>query len=584
MRSGSGSRPASPAGPSAAVAAKRAEELANVNALLEREKETQALKEQLYEMCRFKKEKEDQLAAAQKLQAEHERDSQESKEGHTVHMNEARKREFEFCGSLAKSTRELETEDTKDVSMTAGVVAKERGIEKNVLKLEEVNDAKIALGETGKEKVRKAEAIREACRQEQGKEQETKRVLGETVVDNRKLHNVYHELKGNIRVFCRLRPQLPNEKGDPLKVMLQGDDQLTVQSALQKNVTGERSVSNTWNFAFDQVFGQESSQAAVFEEIGLLVQSALDGYRVAIFAYGQTGSGKTYTMDGLQGDQCEKEHAGIIPRSVDLIFSEMNMMKQGGWTFQVHMNMIEVYNEAIFDLLAQKSGPSGAATPRDRTGSSQRGDRTPRERSVPRERSLTREREGGAGDTFTHEAFSDQYRHVRVESAAAVHHYLQRAAGERHVAATACNDRSSRSHAVFQLAISGCCEAGTDGLPQEVEGLLSLVDLAGSERIEKSQATGERLKEAQHINKSLSALGDVIEALGRRGPNGSGHVPYRNSKLTMLLKESLGGESKALMFVNMSMCAEHLGETMSSLRFASKVHSCNVGIAKKTTS
>jgi len=234
----------------------------------------------------------------------------------------------------------------------------------------------------------------------------------------------------------------------------------------------------------------------------------------------------------------------------------------------VHVTMLEVYNETVVDLLASKSGVA-AATPRDRSGSVS-GASTPRERSVPRDASQ---------EACHHESFSEQHRHVRVESAAAVHHFINKAQALRQTAATACNDHSSRSHAVFQLALSGRCESGSE--VQEIEGLLSLVDLAGSERVEKSQVTGDRLKEAQYINKSLSALGDVVEALARRGPNGSKHVPYRNSKLTMLLKESLGGDSKALMFVNVSMCNEHCSETLSSLRFASKVHACNVGVAKR---
>lgn len=527
-----------------------------------------------------KEEKENKEKASSQRETERKQQLQEASDAHALHVSEFEEHEADLRGQIAANTTRFESESTKDAHLTAGLEAKQQSIEKTISKTDEVHATKVAMVEKFKDKIQQADAMRAACRKEEAKLEEQKAMLGEMVVHNRKLHNAYHDLKGNIRVFCRLRPQLTNEIGDPLKVELQGDDQLTVQSAPQKNVTGESMRCNAWDFAFDQVFAPSSSQATIFEEIGLLVQSALDGYRVAIFAYGQTGSGKTYTMEGPQGEDYNKEDAGIIPRTVDLIFSEMNQMKHRGWTFQVHVTMIEVYNEAIYDLLAQKSGQSNASTPREREGSSQRGASTPRERSVPRERSLPRDG-SSSGDAFSHEAFSDQYRHVRVESAAAVHHFLNHAAGERHVAATACNDRSSRSHAVFQLALSGRCDTPGDGL-REVEGLLSLVDLAGSERVEKSQATGERLKEAQHINRSLSALGDVIEALGRRGPNGGGHVPYRNSKLTMLLKESLGGESKALMFVNVSMCAEHLGETLSSLRFAHKVHSCNVGIAKRT--
>jgi kinesin family protein C1 len=340
-----------------------------------------------------------------------------------------------------------------------------------------------------------------------------------------------------------MRPQLSTEEGDALKVDLQGDHDMIVKSAVQKSITGARDISSSWEFNFDRIFAPDVTQAAIFEEIALLVQSALDGYRVAIFAYGQTGGGKTYTMEGPQGAKGDTHSAGIIPRTVDLIFAEMKEMHTRGWTFQAHISMIEVYNENVYDLLAAKSG---SVTPRE-----------------------------GAKI----EAAADSFRQVRVESAGAVHHFFNKASRDRHVAATACNDRSSRSHMVFQLTLSGSCKSGDQ--IREVQGILSLVDLAGSERVEKSQATGDRLKEAQHINRSLSALGDVVEALAKRGANGSKHVPYRNSKLTMLLKESLGGDAKALMFVNVSMCHEHLGETISSLRFASKVHACNVGVAKR---
>mmetsp|Transcript_91573 Transcript_91573/g.212967 ORF Transcript_91573/g.212967 Transcript_91573/m.212967 type:complete len:305 (-) Transcript_91573:111-1025(-) len=236
--------------------------------------------------------------------------------------------------------------------------------------------------------------------------------------------------------------------------------------------------------------------------------------------------------------------AGVIPRAVDLIFSELQELRQRGWAFEVHATLLEVYNEAVHDVLSRV----GDAAMDTSVRASQHG---------------------------------QQFTARRVEDGTGVHALLRRAARQRHVAATACNDGSSRSHMVFQLAIEGCCEAGSHR--KEVRGLLSLVDLAGSERVERSGAVGERLREAQHINRSLSALGDVIEALARKGQHGrdSGHVPYRNSRLTSLLKDSLGGDSKTLMFVNISPCFRHLTETLSSLRFASKVHTCNVGVAKR---
>jgi len=352
-------------------------------------------------------------------------------------------------------------------------------------------------------------------------------------------------LKGNIRVFCRVRPKMNGEEGELLKLSMRDDGGITVHSGPLKTVTGADH-STSWDFSFDRVFGPEVVQTEIFEEISLLVQSALDGYRVAIFAYGQTGSGKTYTMEGPVTEKYESEGMGVIPRAVDLIFQEARSLQDRGWVFEVHMTLIEVYNEAVYDLLAQQHNE-------------------------------VKEAISSRGGT-------DQLnlRRVRAHDAAGVHAMLRSATRERHVAATGCNDHSSRSHQVFQLSLSGSCMIGN----RRCEGLLSLVDLAGSERVERSGATGERLREAQYINRSLSALCDVVEAINRRGQEISkgavvSHVPYRNSRLTMLLKDSLGGESKTLMFVNISPLIQNLGETLSSLRFASKVHVCKVGTAKR---
>eukprot|EP00931_Biecheleriopsis_adriatica_P083680 TRINITY_DN5732_c0_g2_i1.p1 TRINITY_DN5732_c0_g2~~TRINITY_DN5732_c0_g2_i1.p1 ORF type:complete len:603 (-),score=148.24 TRINITY_DN5732_c0_g2_i1:157-1965(-) len=441
--------------------------------------------------------------------------------------------------------------------LTAGIQAKESDLHRGWEEVSALGLAKIAKEKEGEAKVARSAVLKAVALSEEQQAVERSDFMAQNVPATRSLHNSYLNLKGNIRVFCRFRPALSDEGEELTKVVFHDEQHVTLNSEVQKSVTGLSEHSNSWDFGFDRVFSTSSTQADIFEEISLLVQSALDGYRVAIFAYGQTGGGKTYTMDGPQGTAAPPEVRGVIPRTVDLIFREVEEMRDKGWKFEVSCTLLEVYNEAVHDILGSRS-----AAGVDKVKDAKPAAGTDARQSV------------------------DQFTARTVRNAADVHRLLAKASRERHVAATACNDRSSRSHAVFQLAIKGQREEGEQ--LQEVSGLLSLVDLAGSERVDRSQVTGERLKEAQYINKSLSALGDVVEALAKRGGSGcsgtygsSCHIPYRNSRLTMLLKESLGGDSKALMFVNVSPCLQHLPETLSSLRFASKVHACNIGVAKR---
>jgi kinesin family protein C1 len=338
----------------------------------------------------------------------------------------------------------------------------------------------------------------------------------------RALHNQIQELRGNVRVFCRVRPTT----SDTAVVTCPADGSSV-------SLTKEND-SNPVGFEFDRVFSPQSTQAEVFEEVSQLVQSALDGYKVCLFSYGQTGSGKTHTMLGEQGvDSAER---GVIPRAVAKIVEASEKNKQKGWTYEMHASYVEIYNEQVRDLLSAGAGHSD-------------------KHSIVHTKSGVTEVSGVKREAVT--------------SVAAAANLVRRASNARAVEATQMNAVSSRSHTIFMLYISG----EHKGSGSTLSGCLNLVDLAGSERVGRSGAEGARLKEACAINKSLSCLGDVFQALS----NKQAHVPYRNSKLTYLLQPCLGGDGKTLMFVNINPEAPSAEETLCSLKFAAQVNAVELG-------
>jgi len=357
--------------------------------------------------------------------------------------------------------------------------------------------------------------------------EEARQKLIKEETERRVLFNKYQELKGNIRVMCRVRPVLDPSEGEEAKISFPD-----TKTSTQIDVTGpeERSSLGTVTrkvipFEFDRVFDPSVKNEEIFGEISQLVQSALDGYNVCIFCYGQTGSGKTYTMSSPDG---------MIPRATHMIYDTITKLREKSWSYTLEGSFVEVYNEELHDLLAENTN-----------------------NGVPRKKLEIRHDEVRKQTTVLN------CRTVALDSPEKVEAMLKQAQANRSVAATKANERSSRSHSVFILRMVG--ENSATG--ERCEGTLNLVDLAGSERLKHSQAEGDRMKETQSINKSLACLGDVIEALGK----GSPHVPYRNSKLTHLLQYSLGGNSKTLMFVMVSPLEAHLKETITSLRFATKV-------------
>ncbi|KAI7741554.1 hypothetical protein M8C21_006322 [Ambrosia artemisiifolia] len=382
--------------------------------------------------------------------------------------------------------------------------------------------------------------------------------------ENRKLYNEVQDLKGNIRVYCRIRPFLKGQSKKQTTIEYIGDNGELVVTNPSKIVKESHRV-----FKFNKVFSPAATQEEVFVDTQPLIRSVLDGYNVCIFAYGQTGSGKTYTMTGP--NVSSQEDWGVNYRALNDLF-HLSQIRRSSFEYEIGVQMVEIYNEQVRDLLSsdtiQKRYPSILTYYLDLLlififlytiiissylyldfhtlgiwNSTQ-----PNGLAVP--------------DASMHP----------VTSTADVLELMNVGLMNRAVGATALNERSSRSHSVLTVHVRG-----TDLETKAVlRGNLHLVDLAGSERVDRSEATGERLREAQHINKSLSALGDVIFALAQK----SQHVPYRNSKLTQVLQSSLGGQAKTLMFVQLNPDVESFSETISTLKFAERVSGVELGAAR----
>lgn len=329
--------------------------------------------------------------------------------------------------------------------------------------------------------------------------------------------NTIEDMKGKVRVYCRLRPLNEKEIVDKEKSMLTNADEFTVEHPWKDDKAKQH--------IYDRVFDGMASQEEVFEDTRYLVQSAVDGYNVCIFAYGQTGSGKTFTIYG------SNNNPGLTPRATTELFK---ILKRDGnkFSFSLKAYMVELYQDTLVDLLLPKNA-----------------------------KRLKLEIKKDSKGMVSIENVTV----VSISTIDELRSIIQRGSEQRHTSGTQMNEESSRSHLVLSIVIES-----TNLQTQSVaRGKLSFVDLAGSERIKKSGSSGSQLKEAQSINKSLSALGDVISALSSSGQ----HIPYRNHKLTMLMSDSLGGNAKTLMFVNVSPAESNLDETYNSLMYASRVRS-----------
>lgn len=327
----------------------------------------------------------------------------------------------------------------------------------------------------------------------------------------------------NIQVFVRCRPLNPHERRAVVEV-----------SPEKREVRVNSSYENK-NFYFDQVFAPDSKQIDVYKTVVRpLIDQVLLGFNCTVFAYGQTGTGKTYTMEGNKlesGSSWEEDpHCGIIPRAISQLF---DTLKHQDNEFTVRVSFLELYNEDTYDMLSSL----------DDTTKLKIFDDAQKRGSVI---------VGGLEE-------------IIVQSKYEIYDILKRGSAKRQTAATMMNACSSRSHTIFSVTVH-MREGTIEGEELLKIGKLNLVDLAGSENIGRSGAQDKRAREAGSINQSLLTLGRVITALVERRP----HVPYRESKLTRLLQDSLGGKTKTSIIATISPASLDLDDTLSTLDYASR--------------
>uniref|UniRef100_A0A4W5RR39 Kinesin-like protein n=1 Tax=Hucho hucho TaxID=62062 RepID=A0A4W5RR39_9TELE len=332
------------------------------------------------------------------------------------------------------------------------------------------------------------------------------------------------EVMDNVKVVVRCRPLNQKERSMGHKQAVSVDENRGTITVNKLETTHEPPKT----FTFDTVFGPDSKQLDVYNLTARpIIDSVLEGYNGTIFAYGQTGTGKTFTMEGVRA---VPELRGIIPNSFAHVFGHI-AKAEGDTRFLVRVSYLEIYNEEVRDLLGKDQMQRLEVKERPDVG-----------------------------------VYIKDLSGYVVNNADDMDRIMTMGHKNRSVGSTNMNEHSSRSHAIFTITIE-CSEKGVDGDQHVRMGKLHLVDLAGSERQGKTGATGQRLKEATKINLSLSTLGNVISALvdGK-----STHVPYRNSKLTRLLQDSLGGNSKTMMCANIGPADYNYDETISTLRYANR--------------
>jgi len=332
----------------------------------------------------------------------------------------------------------------------------------------------------------------------------------------------------NIIVMVRCRPLSEPESADKKSVIV---DKTTITLDMKTDIK---------TFCFDYIASDTVGQDEIFERAGRpLADACMKGYNATVFAYGQTGAGKTYTVQGPTPEQIPDEiernkFKGLMPRIFEYIFGMMAKANESDENIEyiLKCSYLEIYKEVIIDLLD------------------------------PQAENLHIREDIKKG------VYVEGLIEETADSANDLMEVLKRGAVNRHIGSTAMNKESSRSHSVFTLTLES--KTKREGIVNILSSRFHIIDLAGSERQKSTDATGERLKEAGKINKSLSALGNVINSLVDISQGKSRHIHYRDSKLTFLLKDSLGGNSKTVIIANISQNSSSLGETLSTLNFAKR--------------
>ena len=333
----------------------------------------------------------------------------------------------------------------------------------------------------------------------------------------RKIHNRYMYLRGNLRVMCRVRPFLPFEKinkKSQIETMVINNDSISI---FQENKQEK-------NFEYDYIFDTKSTQKDVYEEVTLLIQSMVQGNNICIIAYGQTCTGKTYTIQGPNS-----KNPGIVPRAARELFLILNNFNKSNFfeSIRLSMTIIEIYNEQIYNLL---------------------------EESTPNLNMY----EDASGNLII-----PDLNPISINSFDEANKLFKLAAKFRHTSSTEYNDRSSRSHCIFSFQLK---LTGKDG--RIIRSTLHIIDLAGSERISKSQNKDEKLrKESICINLSLHSLSTVLNSIALK----ANHIPYRDSKLTHFLKDSLNENYNILLILLVSPNVKDISETISTLQFGERI-------------